>query len=217
MNRPLHGDSRPRHGRYDVPMVRIEPARIHDLPGAYRTAMLTADAGRDASHLHRDPDLLGHVYVGPYIAQGAGTRLVVVDESGSAGYLLSIDDTLAFEAWAEAAWWPPLRTRYRRLDDGSPDAELISHIHEPPPTPPEMADLYPAHLHIDLQERVRGLGLGRTLIERLLSDLRERRVRGVHLGVDGANVNAIGFYEHLGFREVRREPWGVVMGLRLDP
>jgi ribosomal protein S18 acetylase RimI-like enzyme len=197
-------------------MLRIEPAGLHDLAGAYRTCLLAGDAGDDATALYRDPDLLGHVYVGPYIAQGSGTQLVVVDEHGSAGYLLSTDDTLRFEAWAEKTWWPPLRQRYARLQDGSPDAKMTELIHQPERTPLELAHEYPAHLHIDLQERARGSGLGRVLIERLISELRSREVIGVHLGVDAANTNAIGFYEHLGFCEVDQEPGGLLMGMRLD-
>ncbi len=197
-------------------MIRIETARLHDLPGAYRVCLLTGDAGKDASGIVRDPDLLGHVYVGPYVASGVGTQLVLADAAGVAGYLLSADDTHAFEAWAEAEWWPSLRTRYTPLADGSTDAELIGLIHTPERTPDEIVASYPAHLHIDLLERARGKGLGRALIERLLTDLRERDVPGVHLGVDATNANGIGFYEHLGFREVGREPGGLLMGLRLD-
>jgi ribosomal protein S18 acetylase RimI-like enzyme len=44
----------------------------------------------------------------------------------------------------------------------------------------------------------------------------EREVPGVHFGVDARNANAVGFYEHLGFRTLRHERWGVVMGLALD-
>jgi ribosomal protein S18 acetylase RimI-like enzyme len=39
-------------------------------------------------------------------------------------------------------------------------------------------------------------------------------VRGVHLGVADDNVNAQGFYEHVGFRRVEQAP-GFVYGLRL--
>lgn len=197
-------------------MLGIEPAGLHDLPGAYRTCLLTGDAGKDASSLYRDPDLLGHVYVGPYLAQARGTQLVVVDDLGSAGYLLSADDTLAFEAWAEREWWPRLRARYPIPDDGSPDDVMIKLIHQPERTPAELAREYPAHLHIDLQERARGAGLGRTLVGRLLAELRSRQVAGVHLGVSADNANAIGFYSHLGFRQVDTEPGALLMGLRLD-
>jgi ribosomal protein S18 acetylase RimI-like enzyme len=196
-------------------VLRIEPARLHDLPGAYRVCLRTGDAGEDATGQLRDPDLLGHVYVGPYITRGVGTQLVAVDGQGVAGYLLSADDTLAHEAWAEAEWWPALRARYEPLTGDSMDAELIGLIHSPERTPGAVAADYPAHLHIDLLAHARGRGLGRVLIERLLADLRARGVPGVHLGVDGTNTNGIGFYEHLGFREVAREPGGLIMGLRL--
>jgi ribosomal protein S18 acetylase RimI-like enzyme len=197
-------------------MLRIERAGLHDLAGAYRTCLLTGDAGDDASGLYRDPDLLGHIYVGPYLAQGGGTQLVPVDGSGSAGYLLSTDDTERFEAWAERAWWPNLRARYAPRDDGTPDAELIRHIHAPPRTAPALARDYPAHLHIDLQERARGSGLGRVLIERLMAELAGRGVPAVHLGVDAGNTNAIGFYEHLGFHEVEPGPDELIMGMRIS-
>jgi ribosomal protein S18 acetylase RimI-like enzyme len=196
-------------------MLRIEPAGLHDLPGAYRTCLLAGDAGKDATGLFRDPDLLGHIYVGPYLARGVGTQLVLHDEHGSAGYLLSTDDTSAFEDWAEAAWWPPLRQRYPRRHDGSRDDELIALLHEPERTPPEVTASHPAHLHIDLQERARGLGFGRLLIERLLDDLRTRGISGVHLSVDATNANGIAFYEHLGFVDVGRGPGTLLMGRRL--
>jgi ribosomal protein S18 acetylase RimI-like enzyme len=196
-------------------MPSIEPAGLHDLPGAYRVCLLTGEAGQDASAIYADPDLLGHLYVGPYLARGVDTQLVVVDEAGVCGYLLSADDTLAFEAWAERDWWPPLRVRYPLVDDGSRDAELVRVIHEPDPTPTGLTDVYPAHLHIDLLARARGRGLGGKLVGGLLAEMRGRRVPGVHLSVDARNANAIGFYEHLGFREVAREPGGLIMALRL--
>jgi ribosomal protein S18 acetylase RimI-like enzyme len=197
-------------------MLRIEVAGLHDLPGAYRTCLLAGDAGKDATGRLRDPDLLGHIYVGPYLARGIGTQLILVDDEGSAGYLLSADDTADFERWADAVWWPPLRSRYPRLRDGSMDDELIELIHEPEVTPPEITASYPAHLHIDLQERARGKGFGRLLVDRLLDDLRARGIPGVHLGVDERNTNGIAFYEHLGFIEVGREPGAILMGRRLD-
>lgn len=197
-------------------MQRIEPAGLADLPGAYRVCLHTGDAGRDATGMYRDPDLLGHVYVGPYLARGSGLQLVVVDEEGVAGYLLSVDDTAEFEAWADGHWWPPLRARYPLIDDGSPDARLIGKLHAPERAEPSVVRDFPAHLHIDLLARARGGGMGRTLIERLLADLRERGIEGVHFGVDARNADALGFYEHLGFRTVREEHWGVVMGMRLD-
>jgi ribosomal protein S18 acetylase RimI-like enzyme len=78
-----------------------------------------------------------------------------------------------------------------------------------------VVDEFPAHLHIDLLERARDQGLGKVLVERLLGDLRERGIPGVHLDVAADNPNGIGFYRHLGFFEVGVQPGSVLMGLRL--
>ncbi len=196
-------------------MFRIEPAGLADMAGVYRVCRLTGDAGEDATPLYPDPDLCGHVWAGAYLAQEGGTRLVAVDGAGVAGYIISTDDTLVFDAWAEEHWWPPLRARYPRLDDDSPSARLIRRIHEPETRDPAVVEAYPAHFHIDLLRRTRGSGMGRTLIERLCSDLRERGIPGVHMGVDVRNTNALDFYEHLGFQTLAKSGGGVTMGVPL--
>jgi ribosomal protein S18 acetylase RimI-like enzyme len=196
-------------------MADIRPAALHDLPGAYRVCLRTGDSGRDATGRFRDPDLLGHVFVGPYIVGASDLARVVADDEGVAGYLLAAADTRRFEAWAEDQWYPALRARHPRRADGSADAEVIDLLHAPPHAPEAIVDAYPAHLHIDLLERVRGQGWGRRLIEGLLGDLRARRVPGVHLDVARDNPNAIAFYRHLGFEELEGAPDAVRMGRRL--
>ena len=193
----------------------IRPAAVHDLPGTYRVCLLTGDAGQDASAQFRDPDLLGHVYVGPYVVGQPDLALVVVDPEGVAGYCLAARDTRAFEAWAEAAWWPPLRGRYPVRDDASPDAEIIRLLHSPLLAPGALVRDYPAHFHIDLLARARGHGHGRRLVEWQLESLRRQGTRGVHLDVAPANANAIAFYRHLGFTEVEQREDAILMGMRL--
>ena len=163
------------------------------------------------------PTCSGHVYVGPYMVGERRFAQVVADEDGIAGYCLAALDTRAFAEWADAEWWPVLRAQYPRppADDASPDAELVRLMHEPPVAPADVIDEYPSHLHIDLLERARGRGAGRELIERLIADLREHGSRGVHLGVATTNSNAIAFYHHLGFAEVRPVDDALVMAMRL--
>ncbi len=197
-------------------MLEIRPATVHDLPGAYRVCLATAAAGGDASAEYRNPDLLGHVFVGPYIVGAPEHARIVADEAGVAGYLFGATDTRAFARWAEAEWWPPLRRQYPELAETSPDAEAIGLIHRPPVAPDAVIDDYPSHLHIDLLDRARGRGLGRTLVEGLADDLRARGSRGVHLEVGTANDNAIAFYRHLGFEPVLPLEGSLLMGLRLD-
>ena len=188
---------------------------LHDLPGVYRVCLRTGDAGRDATALYRNLDLLGHVFVGPYVVGEPAHALVVADGDGVAGYCLAARDTRAFAAWAESAWWPPLRAAFPRRVDGTRDAEMIDLIHEPPMAESPILDAYPAHLHIDLLEHVRGTGAGRRLIERQLELLRSAGAPACHLTVAASNANAIAFYEHLGWHVVRRGDEDWVMGIDL--
>ena len=197
-------------------MTRIRPAGPHDLPGAYRVCLLTGDSGRDGSALFANPDLLGHLYVGPYVAGQPDLALVVVDPDGVAGYCLAAEDTRGFEAWAEVHWWPALREQYPPVDDDSPDSELVRLLHAPSRAPEAIVQEYPAHVHIDLLDRARGLGLGRVLLETQILALKARGARGLHLDVAADNASAITFYEHLGFSEVHRQEASILMGLRLD-
>jgi ribosomal protein S18 acetylase RimI-like enzyme len=196
-------------------MRLIRAATLQDLPGIYRVCLLTGDAGQDASAQYRNPDLLGHVYVGPYVVGQADLALVVADPDGVAGYCLAARDTRDFEAWADAAWWPLLRDQYPMLDDASPDAEMIRLFHAPPRAPDSVVAEFPAHMHIDLLARARGHGLGRGLVDRQVASLRRDGARGVHLDVAADNANAISFYRHLGFAEVDRHEASILMGMRL--
>jgi ribosomal protein S18 acetylase RimI-like enzyme len=206
--------------RYRGAVPPFRNATLHDLPGAYRVCLQTGDAGRDATALYRDPDLLGHVFVGPYIVGEPDFARVVADDDGVGGYALAVADTRAFERWAEALWWPALRLRHPiRPGAASPlgtqDAEMIGLIHRPPRATDAVVAEYPAHLHIDLLARFRGRGLGRALIEDLADVLRSRGVPGVHLDVAADNLNAIAFYRHLGFADIEVDGGSIVMGLRL--
>jgi ribosomal protein S18 acetylase RimI-like enzyme len=196
-------------------MSLIRRASLHDLPGVYRVCLATGDSGRDATGLYRDLDLLGHLYVGPYVVGQPDLALVVADAEGVAGYCLAAADTRAFEAWTEEHWWPILREQYPLTDGDSPDAQAIRLFHAPPRTPDTVVAEHPAQLHHDLLARVRGQGLGRQLVERCLGSLRERGSPGVHLDVAADNPNAIAFYEHLGFHELERAPGSLFMGIGL--
>ena len=196
-------------------MLDIRPATLHDLPGTYRVCLRTGDAGADASGQYRNPDLLGHVYVGPYVVGQPSHALVAADEDGVAGYCLAARDTDAFAAWTASAWWPPLREQFPRRDDGTPDAAIIALIHEPPVAPRAILQAYPAHLHIDLLERARGTGVGRRLIERQLQSLADAGASGCHLEVAASNANAIAFYGHLGWKVLEGSDDGLLMGVTL--
>jgi ribosomal protein S18 acetylase RimI-like enzyme len=195
---------------------QIRRASARDLPGAYRVCLRTGDSGRDATARFRNPDLLGHVYVGPYVVGQPDLAWVVADPEGIAGYVLGTDDTRRFEGWKEERWWPALREQYPLTSGATADDEIVRLLHEPVTSPASIVTRYPAHLHIDLLPRAQGRGLGRSLVETLLASLRERSVPGVHLDVAVENANAIAFYRHLGFVDLEPLDDSILMGKVLD-
>jgi ribosomal protein S18 acetylase RimI-like enzyme len=183
----------------------IRRPNLSDLPGIYRVCRETGPASVN-------PDLLGHLYAGPYIVNEPELSRVVASDTGIEGYVLACSDTREFEGWCEAHWWPELRAQYP-IGGGHPLDEWMTRLlHEPPHSPDVVVAAHPAHLHTDLLPSAQGRGLGRALIEWLCEELAERGVAGVHLGVSADNAGAIAFYQRLGFETVLVEADTVWMG-----
>ncbi|MDV6374113.1 GNAT family N-acetyltransferase [Deinococcus arenicola] len=201
-------------------MFSIRPARPSDQGSLYRICLETADSGADATHIYRDPLLVGHIYAGPYLAHAPAFAFVLEDETGVCGYVIGTLNTREFEATLEREWWPELRSQYDDPSEipaakRSPDEKLTRLIHHPTTAPQDILEACPSHLHIDLLPRGQGGGNGRQMLERLFAALREAGSPGVHLGVGSRNTRAIGFYRHLGFQELSRDAGGLLLGLKL--
>ncbi len=197
-------------------MFAIRSYHPSDFIALYQVCLRTADSGKDASHLHRDGELVGHIYVGPYVVYEPDLSFTLTNNGAPCGYVLGARDTAAFHARCERDWYPVLRARYPLppAEDHSPDADLIRHIHRPWQQNPDLID-YPAHLHIDLLPEAQGKGMGRKMIETLLNRLREVGAPAVHLGVSAANTNAIQFYAHVGFHQIKAYSGWIAFGMHL--
>jgi ribosomal protein S18 acetylase RimI-like enzyme len=182
----------------------IRPYRPDDLDALYDICLRTGAAGADATDLVEDRRLFGELYAAPYAVLEPEHAFVLDDGTGAAvGYVLGALDTVAFEARREAEWWPPLRARHAEQPGGTRLDDLLVHlIHHRVEPDPELVAAYPSHLHIDLLPVAQGQGWGRRLLDVLFDALRADGSPGVHWGVSTRNTAAIGFYEHLGCREL---------------
>lgn len=202
----------------------IRPARPGDEAGAYHVCMKTGDHGSDGEPFFReDPDALGRIFVGPYLAFEPGLALILEDEDGVCGYALGALDSRAFYDRYETQWRPKLCRQFPE-PQGDPArwsrVQRVHHVyHHPDYFCPEPYEQNPSHLHIDLLPRAQGQGYGRRMMEGVMAHLRERGSPGVHLGVSAQNRRAHGFYQRLGFRELARvgppDDTCIYMGLRL--
>lgn len=191
------------------PAFTIRPATRADLPELYQVCLATGDAGRDAQHLHDDQDLLGNLFVGPYVALEPQLAFALEDQLGVCGYVLGALDTADFLARYAHEWLPHLQARTPEppgeSEGMSPSDRLRWRIHHPPSGLPLALARFPSHLHIDLLPRAQGRGQGRAMVELLLETLTRQGSRGVHLEMDPANARAKGFYSHLGFEPVESD------------
>src|SRR3954467_8448852 len=91
----------------------IRLARPGDGPGAYHVCLKTGDNGKDGEPFYKeDPDVLGRIFVGPYLAYEPELSLILEDEQGVCGYALGAFDSHAFFARYEAEWRRDLCTRF---------------------------------------------------------------------------------------------------------
>jgi len=202
----------------------IRPARPADQPGAYHVCLKTGDHGKDGEPFYQeDPDALGRIFVGPYLAYEPELSLILEDEDGICGYALGAFDSRSFFARYEAEWRPDLCARFPAPQGDPSQWSRVQHVyswyHHPDYFCPEPYPAYPSHLHIDLLARAQGRGYGRRMLQQVMDKLRQRGSPGAHLGVSVLNMAAFGFYDRLGFRELIRTGSGsdgvIYMGKRL--
>ncbi|MGE0149368.1 MAG: GNAT family N-acetyltransferase [Parvibaculaceae bacterium] len=182
---------------------RLRPATPDDLPALYRVCLRTGDAGKDATCLQDDPDILGEVFVGPYVMFEPDLAFTLEGARGPAGYVLGALDTKDFNQRLKTEWLPRLQKLH--VDPGKDSgqwqgSDWVRHlVHHPFLEVPAVLKPYPSHIHIDLLAEARGQGIGRHLMQTIMEELARHGSPGVHLQVNPKNSAAQAFYRNLGF------------------
>lgn len=187
-----------------VPTATLREYQPNDLPDLYDVCIRTGDNGEDATGKYERPQLLGDIYVGPYVHFEPELAFVLDSGERAVGYVLGTANTEAFVRRYREEWLPLLAGRYP-----GPPTELVTNddrlldvfYHPERMLRPETAG-YPAHLHIDILPPYQGAGNGRLLMEAFLDAAAGAGAEAVHLGVSLTNLRAQGFYRRLGFHEI---------------
>jgi ribosomal protein S18 acetylase RimI-like enzyme len=191
----------------------IRAFRSADLEALYAISLATGHEGGDASHLYRDRKLIGHIYSAPYALLEPRLALVAEDDEGVAGFAVGTADTGKWQERLEAEWWPKLRRQYADpaavpATEWSGDQRRGNTIHRPQPTPRQVVDLYPAHLHLNLLGRTQGRGAGTMLFSEWMVRASRQGVGATHVGVNSANARAVRFWSRRGFDRLEVEDGG---------
>ena len=183
----------------------IRQATKSDQERLYEICVLTGDSGKDATGIFQQPDLLGDIWVGPYLHLSPEHCFVVQRETGEAlGYCIATLDTTSFETVTAAMWWPEKQLNYPKPDVAQRESwnrdERLTHlIHNPLQSPPEFLEDFPSHAHINLIEEMQGKGWGKKLMTAMEGSLRSAGSVGVHLILSSKNLDALAFYKAVGY------------------
>jgi ribosomal protein S18 acetylase RimI-like enzyme len=203
--------------RQDGPVSSIRPYRTTDRSDVAEICIRTAAAGKDATGVYSDDNLLSDIWVLPYVDLEPDLAFVVDNGERAAGYVVGVADTRAFIERYRTEWLPRYAEKYGDLAETERDGGMVKLGLDPDRMAIPEVDEYPAHLHIDLLPELQRQGFGRKLIATLLAALRERGVPGLHLGVASDNDDGRAFYSRLGFIELPSStPQSPVYGIRTD-
>ena len=195
--------------------VVLRPAKPTDLPELLRVCLQTGDSGKDATHLHKLPDLVGDIYVAPYVLHEPDFAYALWADNTVVGYLLGVLDTNEFENQLAQSYWPQTKARYAQHDSEitPSDEALLNDLAKQGFSDPQLIAKYPSHLHIDIIQSHQGAGYGKSMIAHLLSELKDAGSKGVHLHMSAQNDRARAFYKKFGFVELTEDENECIMGV----
>lgn len=186
-------------------MIRIRPYEDKDKAEVEKICIDTA--GKKASENKMWGETILHIYCRYYITKAKDFCFVPVDEDDiPLGYILCAPDRDAYKHDFLRDEVRAIR-KYNFIYSLFALGELILSL--------PFEKKYPAHLHIDLKEGCRRMGIGSALMDTLCDKLKSENIKGVMLTVSATNKNAINFYKKNRFDCLLKTKMFYVMGRKL--
>ena len=193
----------------------IRQGELSDLPYIYEVCLKTGLGGSDASEQLEDRYMIGLYFAAPYFHYELVSCFSLIYKHKPVGYIIGVVDTSKYYNWMNEVWLPELRTKFPAEMKIRNDFEKFLHdfVHKDCIIYDFLED-YPSHLHIDILPVGQKKGFGKKLMNVFIDHLKQKGSRGLHLALGEDNTNALAFYNNIGFKELKREPGTVYMGIR---
>jgi len=183
-------------------MIEIRKYKKEDFEDIRRICLLTIA-----------PDLVGFEeyvalqYADYYTLCEPDNIFVAVDNGKVIGYTLSSISNKVYNKLYKKEILPKIKAISNKVYKMAKFSMLVNDV---------MSVFYRSHLHIDIEDGYHNQGIGKKLIQAQLENLKEKGSKGVHLGCDKKNLNAQGFYKHLGFKTFLDTNAGIIFAMRLN-
>ena len=194
----------------NVPVIRAY--RDSDKESVRKICSDTADLGKPVENFFYDREIFADMVISYYTDFEPGSLWVAQDGQRVVGYLSGCLDTaryirilllkiipkVLFRAIKSGALWHKdtvclVKSAFKSIRLGGLNRKDIS-------------TLYPAHLHINLEDDYRHKGFGKVLVEKFIDQARLARKSGVHASTSFDNQPARNFFERMGFSMIGKYP-----------
>ncbi|MCL2512616.1 MAG: GNAT family N-acetyltransferase [Oscillospiraceae bacterium] len=146
------------------------------------------------------------IYFDYYVEQEPQNCFVAEGDGKLLGYVICAEDYRAYAKKYKRVYMPRIRKYGIKASLEARESTLAHRI---------LARKYPAHLHIDVLDGYRSLGLGSKLIDALCEHLKSSGVKGLMLTVAPKNKRGAHFYEKYGFKLIGNFPGAITFGIKL--
>jgi GNAT superfamily N-acetyltransferase len=176
-----------------------------DRAGVYRIAADTAFFGEPVEEFLDDRALFCDAFIAPYLDHPAAICLVAEGKNKIVGYILGSMKIRQQGGWLWVHHYPGMigkifTGKYKigiKTIRYSIRTAAQLFLNELPRTDRRR---YPTDLHINLDKTMRGLGIGKQLLEAYHDRLRQAGCMGVYLHTTDQNLAACSLYEQMGYR-----------------
>lgn len=183
-------------------MVTIRPYKTTDKEYVRK---ICYDNSSDNKVYRDNPELLLTLFCDYYIEVESDNCFVAVNEEDMpVGYIICSENfneyKVKYKPYLKKLW----KMGFKHWID-----KVFANIREV-----KYSELYPAHLHIDIDSNYQRLGLGTKLMDALHIHLKGKGVHGIHLETGNDNEKAVRFYNKYGYNRISDK--GAVFGLDLN-
>ena len=185
-------------------MITIRHYRNEDREAVRRISCETAFLGLGKQQFVEDAEILADVLTRYFTDCEPQSCLVAVSEGRVVGYLTGAQDSRRMNRIFRFRLLPVIAARIiaRGVLFQRGSRRFLSNVFvslcRGEFEAPDFSAEYPALLHINVEERFRGMSIGRLLIRTYLDFLREQGIKGVHLGT--LSDSSREFFTKMGFK-----------------
>lgn len=192
--------------------IVIRPYRAEDRPAVRTIACDTAAGGEPVERFFHDRELFADLLTGYYTEWEPHALWIAEYEGRVVGYLTGCLDERRYRrvmgwailpaavirgllrgVWCHPSTWRLFRAAVQTWQCGGFSV-------------PFRSEGYPAHVHVNIRQGVRGRGIGERLVRQFLQQAAVAGCPGMRAAIRSDNAAACRFFERLGFTELARHP-----------